>query len=112
MERLYADHAWQQAAALLAIDSPSGFTKQAAQWVCDAFSSLGFAAHITQKGGVLADLGGTDSENALLLSAHTDTLGGMVAQIKGNEQNIIEVVRQLTEQGKISAEGTKLRVES
>ena len=84
MERIYAEHAWQQAAALLAIDSPSGYTAKAAQWVKEAFTSLGFEASITQKGGVLVDLGGEDANNALLLSAHTDTLGGMVAQIKGN----------------------------
>ena len=84
MERIYADYAWQQAAALLAIDSPSGFTAKAAQWVKEAFTALGFSASITQKGGVLADLGGADVDHALLLSAHTDTLGGMVAQIKGN----------------------------
>ena len=29
----YADYAWEQAAALLAIDSPSGFTGKAAAWV-------------------------------------------------------------------------------
>lgn len=84
MERIYADFAWEQASALLAIDSPSGYTSRAAAWVRDAFTALGFEAHITTKGGVLADLGGNDSQNALLLSAHTDTLGGMVAQIKGN----------------------------
>ena len=84
MERIYADIAWEQASALLAIDSPSGYTARAAAWVRDAFAALGFEAHITQKGGVLADLGGEDSNNGLLLSAHTDTLGGMVAQIKGN----------------------------
>jgi len=47
-------------------------------------SELGFSAHITAKGGVIADLGGRDCENALLLEAHADTLGGMVAQIKSN----------------------------
>ncbi len=80
----YADFAWEQAAALLQIDSPSGFTDQAAAWVKNAFEALGFSAQITTKGGVLIDLGGTGSENGLLLAAHTDTLGGMVAQIKGN----------------------------
>ncbi len=80
----YADHAWEQASRLLAIDSPSGYTQKAAQWVCRAFQELGFAAHITTKGGVLADLGGEDRENALMLAAHTDTLGAMVAQVKGN----------------------------
>ena len=84
MEKLYADLAWEQAAALLAIDSPSGYTEKAAKWVKDAFTAMGFDAHITTKGGVLADLGGENKEDALLLSAHADTLGGMVAQIKGN----------------------------
>ena len=80
----YADYAWEQAASLLAIDSPSGFTGKAAVWVKEAFESLGFAATITTKGGVLIDLGGTDAADGLLLEAHTDTLGGMVAQIKGS----------------------------
>ena len=80
----YADWAWEQAAAVLAIDSPAGFTDKAADWVMDAFRSLGFSARITRKGGVLIDLGGTDAEDALFLEAHVDTLGGMIAQIKGN----------------------------
>lgn len=80
----YADYAWEQTAALLAVDSPSGFTANAAQWVKKAFEDLGFTATITKKGGVLADLGGTDDSDGLLLAAHADTLGAMVAQIKGN----------------------------
>ncbi len=84
IEKLYADFAWEQAATLLAIDSPTGFTGKAAAWVKAAFESLGFAAHITNKGGVIADLGGVDNENGLLLAAHTDTLGAMVCAIKGN----------------------------
>ncbi len=78
----YADYAWEQAAALLAIDSPTGFTDNAAQWVQERFSQLGYTACKTQKGGVLVDLGG--SGEGLLLEAHTDTLGAMVAQIKGS----------------------------
>ena len=84
INKTYADYAWEQTAALLAIDSPSGYTAKAAAWVREAFESLGFAAHITTKGGVIADLGGENSEDGLLLAAHTDTLGGMVAQVKGN----------------------------
>ena len=80
----YADFSWAQAEKLLAIDSPTGYTESAAQWVKEAFEALGFAAAITTKGGVLADLGGVDCKDALLLEAHTDTLGGMVAEIKGN----------------------------
>ena len=84
IERMYAEYAWEQTATLLAIDSPSGYTAKAAEWVKDAFEKLGFDAKITEKGGVLVDLEGEDAHNALLLEAHTDTLGGMVSQIKGN----------------------------
>ena len=84
IEKIYADYAWEQTEALLAIDSPSGFTARAAEWVKDAFSNLGFEAKITTKGGVLIDLGGADSNDGLFLEAHADTLGCMVAEIKGS----------------------------
>ena len=84
LDKKYADHAWEQTAALLSIDSPTGYTRKAAQWVQQAFAELGFAAEITVKGGVLVDLGGNDENDGLLLEAHADTLGAMVAQIKGN----------------------------
>ena len=84
MEQLYAKYATEKALALLAIDSPSGYTRKAADWVRTAFSELGFHAELTTKGGVIIDLGGKDETNALLLETHVDTLGGMVAEIKGN----------------------------
>ena len=84
IEKTYADFAWEQTASLLAIDSPTGFTAKAAAWVQSAFEAQGFPAKITTKGGVLVDFGGADAENGLLLEAHTDTLGAMIAQIKGN----------------------------
>ena len=80
----YANWAWEQTAALLAIDSPSGFTANAAAWVRDSFEKLGFSAEYTRKGGVLIDLGGTDEADGLFLEAHVDTLGGMIARIKEN----------------------------
>ncbi len=84
IDKLYADYAWEQTAALLAIDSPSGFTAKAAEWVKNEFSALGFDAKITTKGGVLIDLGGEDVNDGLFLEAHADTLGCMVAEVKGN----------------------------
>ena len=47
INKSYADFSWEQAAALLAIDSPTGFTHMAAAWVKEAFEALGFAATIT-----------------------------------------------------------------
>ena len=83
IERMYAEYAWEKTENLLSIDSPSGYTEKAALWVKEAFAKLGFEASITQKGGVMVDLGGEDREDALLLEAHADTLGGRVAQGKG-----------------------------
>lgn len=81
----YTEFAVEKTCELLAIDSPSGFTDGAVRYVKDEFESLGFSARITEKGGVLVDLGGEDSpEGGLLLEAHTDTLGGMVAELKAN----------------------------
>ena len=84
IERMYAEYAWEKTETLLSIDSPSGYTAKAANWVKESFEKLGFEASITTKGGVIADLGGENAEDALLLEAHTDTLGGMVAEIKGS----------------------------
>lgn len=114
----YTTYAVEKAVELLAIDSPTGFTKVAADWVKKEFEALGFSATLTNKGGVLVDLGGADAENALLLEAHTDTLGGMVAEVKGNgrlrltnlggmraENSETENVRVYTRTGRI-IEGT------
>ncbi|MBR6782229.1 MAG: M42 family metallopeptidase [Clostridia bacterium] len=86
MNRTYAEYATEKAVALLSIDSPTGYTKAAAQWIKAEFSALGYPAELTVKGGVMIDLGGDDNspEGGLLLAAHADTLGGMVAEIKGN----------------------------
>ncbi len=44
IEKIYADFAWEQAAELLAIDSPSGYTAKAAQWVKEAFEKIRFSS--------------------------------------------------------------------
>lgn len=81
----YTEYAVKKTCELLAVDSPTGFTDGAVRYVVDEFSSLGFATSVTEKGGVLVDLGGEDSTlGGLLLEAHTDTLGGMVAELKAS----------------------------
>ena len=82
--KLYTDYAVEQATALLSVDSPTGYTANAEAWLLEAFRSLGYAPIHTVKGGVLVDLGGRDAANGLLLEAHCDTLGGMVAEVKGS----------------------------
>ena len=80
----YADYAWQQASGLLGIDSPSGFTGKAVAWLKEQFEAMGYPTAITTKGGLMVDLGGENTDDGLMLAAHTDTLGGMVAEIKGS----------------------------
>lgn len=84
MKKDIARYAAEKAVELIAIDSPSGYTDKAANWVKNEFESLGYNAKLTEKGGVLIDLGGKNENDGLLLQAHTDTLGAMVAEIKGN----------------------------
>jgi putative aminopeptidase FrvX len=77
-----ADFAIQKAVEILSVPSPSGYTKEAADRIQSEFEQLGYKASRTIKGGLLVDLGGTDEKNAVMLQAHMDTLGGMVAEIK------------------------------
>ena len=114
----YGKYATEKAKELLSIDSPTGFTDRAADWVQNAFTDLGFEARRTVKGGVLVDFGGEKGQDGLILMAHTDTLGGMVAEVKANgrlrivplgglsPQNIeTENVRVYTRDGRV-IEGT------
>ena len=69
---------------LLSIDSPTGYTDDCVDFVLTELRALGYAPTKTNKGGVLVDLGGRDAQNGVLLETHLDTLGGMVAEVKGN----------------------------
>ena len=80
----YTDFIVEKTTELLNIDSPTGYTEEAAAWVKGEFEKLGFDSKITNKGGVIVNLTGKDKEDGLLLEAHTDTLGAMVATIKAN----------------------------
>lgn len=80
----YVDYIVEETKKILAIDSPSGFTKEVAAYVMDEYKKLGYEPQQTVKGGVLVALGGRKKEDAVMLEAHIDTLGAMVAEIKGN----------------------------
>lgn len=80
----YLDYAIEQMKALLAIDSPTGYTSEVSTYLTEQLTGLGVAVKTTVKGGVLAEIGGDADKDAILLTSHVDTLGGMVAQIKEN----------------------------
>lgn len=80
----YVDYIMEQAENLLNIDSPTGYGKQVTDYLLEELGKLGVKAERTVKGGVVADFGGEDTENGILLESHCDTLGAMVHQIKGD----------------------------
>ena len=84
MEKKYIEYALSKLKELLAIESPTGYTDDAVGYLKNEFENLGFSSRITQKGGLLVDLGGEDEDNGILLMAHTDTIGAMVSKIKSN----------------------------
>lgn len=80
----YTDYILEETKKILEIDSPTGYTKNAAKFVMKEYQALGYEPVMTVKGGVLVDLGGGDSRDGILVEAHIDTLGGMVSEIKEN----------------------------
>lgn len=96
LKNQYSSYIIDQFQKLSSLYSPSGFTGQAIAYVQQEFSRLGYSAEKTRKGGLLVDLGGEESQDAVLLSAHVDTLGGMVCSIKENGRLRISPIGGLT----------------
>lgn len=69
---------------ILSVDSPTGYTGRVVDVVMESYEKLGYYPQKTKKGGILVELGGEEKTDALLMTAHVDTLGGMVAKIKEN----------------------------
>ncbi len=80
----YVDYIMEKTTEVLAIDSPTGYTKNAAEYVVKEYEKLGYKPVMTVKGGVLVDLGGKNKDDGVVLAAHIDTLGAIVCEIKSN----------------------------
>ncbi|MFI3237785.1 MAG: M42 family metallopeptidase [Lachnospiraceae bacterium] len=83
-KQYYMDYLLDILKKVLAIDSPSGYTQEVAEFVVKEYKSLGFTSFITTKGGVIAELGGANKDKGIVMAAHIDTLGAMVHEIKGS----------------------------
>ncbi|MDF1501054.1 MAG: M42 family metallopeptidase [Anaerolineales bacterium] len=69
---------------LLKIPSPTGRTDEAIEFIADQISGLGLEGQRTRKGGLTADWPGESSDERRALTAHVDTLGAVVKEIKSN----------------------------
>ncbi|HIU44211.1 MAG TPA: M42 family metallopeptidase [Candidatus Ventrousia excrementavium] len=76
------DYMLEQLKNLISIDSPSGYTEKAQQYLVDELTRLGYQPKRLNKGGVTVHLGGEG--NPIMLFAHVDTLGAVVHHIKPN----------------------------
>lgn len=78
----YIDFIAEQLKTLTAIPSPSGYTKNATDYLMKLLQDMGYEPKLSRKGNVFVTLGG-DGE-PLVLAAHVDTLGAMIRSIKDN----------------------------
>ena len=83
MKQAYLDYALNTLKTIVNIPSPSGFSREVSAFLLQELTAMGYEPHKTNKGGVWVDLGGPEGD-ALLLSCHVDTLGGIVAEVKAN----------------------------
>lgn len=69
---------------LLNTPSPTGFTEMAIADCEREFARFGYPMRRTVKGALVFDIPGLANDAPRALTAHVDTLGGMVKEIKGN----------------------------
>ena len=69
---------------LLSIDSPTGYTKKAIDFVEEEANRLGYQTKRNNKGNLWIYINGASNEKTIGLCAHCDTLGLMVRSIKAD----------------------------
>ena len=69
---------------LTSIPSPTGFTREVADYLVEELERLGYTAIRTNKGGVNVIVKGKDDSKHRVVTAHVDTLGAMVRAVKGD----------------------------
>jgi putative aminopeptidase FrvX len=69
---------------ILAINSPTGYTKHAITFLRETLEKIGYETVTTPKGNLLVSVEGKDTTQTRGLSAHVDTLGLMVRSINSD----------------------------
>jgi putative aminopeptidase FrvX len=94
---------------LVEIPSPSGNTKQVIQYADDFFTELGVETIKNRKGSLTAVIPGKQDDQERMLTAHVDTLGAMVKEVKPNGRLKIDLIGGF---GFSSVEGEYCRIET
>lgn len=69
---------------LVSIPSPSGYTDRIIDHLANYLDEIGVANYRNRKGGLIATVPGKNHEKHRLVTAHIDTLGAMVKEIKSD----------------------------
>lgn len=77
---------------LVSIPSPSGNTFQVIQFVENYLQKLNVETKRNRKGGLIATLPGENTAEHRMLTAHVDTLGAMVKEVKDNGRLRIDLI--------------------
>lgn len=77
---------------LVSIPSPSGYTSKVIQFVEDELKDLDVERFRNRKGGLVITLPGEDTSQHRMLTAHVDTLGAMVKEVKANGRLRLDLI--------------------
>jgi putative aminopeptidase FrvX len=77
---------------LVSIPSPSGNTNDVITFVENYLADLQIKSYRNRKGGLIATIEGSDSSKHRMLTAHVDTLGAMVKEVKSNGRLKIDLI--------------------
>ncbi|MFJ3470399.1 osmoprotectant NAGGN system M42 family peptidase [Pseudomonas sp. NPDC090201] len=69
---------------MLAIPSPTGFTDTIVRYVAERLDELGIPFELTRRGTIRATLKGKQNSPDRAVSAHLDTIGAIVREVKDN----------------------------
>lgn len=77
---------------LVSIPSPTGFTANVIQYTEEYLQKLDVKTKRIRKGGLLATIPGANDEEHRFLTAHVDTLGAMVKEVKSNGRLKLDLI--------------------
>ena len=77
---------------LVLIPSPTGHTGKIIAFIENYFKTLGVSTKRNRKGGLIVTIPGMNTEKHRLLTAHVDTLGAMVKEIKANGRLRLDLI--------------------
>lgn len=77
---------------LTEINSPSGNAEKAIQYVKETVEDIGYSTELTNKGALIINVTGDNQDQQRCITAHVDTLGAMVKEIKEDGRLAIDLI--------------------